>query len=210
MTNKSLTNELLFEYASGTTNMAKSLLVSTYFYLNTSSKGAYEFFEGYLGNQFDKVNKVHPKNLKAVDCISDSKIDSNLKINKNINPLNSFIPNIKWEKVFKGFYEYQFTLSDNENVKLIKMEPEARVPLHSHNGKEYILVLEGSFCDENGIYKKGDLQINDSNITHTPEACKNEGCICLTITEKELVFFGRFAPILNIITFVKSIFKGKN
>ena len=86
------------------------------------------------------------------------------------------------------------------------MDPGASVPLHSHNGKEYILVLEGSFCDEYGNYKKGELQINDSKIKHTPIASEKEGCICLTLTEKELVFFGPFAPILNIITFLKSLF----
>ena len=46
------------------------------------------------------------------------------------------------------------------------MDPGTSVPLHSHNGKEYILVLDGSFCDEYGEYNKGDMQINDqkSNI----------------------------------------------
>ena len=43
---------------------------------------------------------------------------------------------------------------------------------HSHGGKEYILVLSGSFCDEYGKYKKGDIQINDQKIKHTPIACR--------------------------------------
>ena len=62
----------------------------------------------------------------------------------------------------------------------------ASVPLHSHGGQEYILVLSGSFCDEYANYNKGDMQINDQKIKHTPIACKDEGCICLTITEKDL------------------------
>ena len=41
------------------------------------------------------------------------------------------------------------------------MDPGVSVPLHSHGGKEYILVLSGSFCDEHGKYIKGDIQIND-------------------------------------------------
>ena len=86
------------------------------------------------------------------------------------------------------------------------MDPGSRVPLHTHNGKEYILVLEGKFRDEYGEYSKGSLQINDSQIKHTPIACNKKGCICLTITEEELVFFGPFAPILNIITSIKSLF----
>ena len=90
------------------------------------------------------------------------------------------------------------------------MDPGTSVPIHSHNGKEFILVLEGSFCDEFGKYSKGDLQINDSKIKHTPKSCINQGCICLTITEEDLVFYGPLAPILNIFTFIKSFFSHKN
>ena len=87
------------------------------------------------------------------------------------------------------------------------MQPGAKVPLHTHNGKEFILVLEGSFSDEYGTYSKGDLQINDSKIKHKPLSCHKNGCICLTITEEDLVFFGPFAPLLNILTLFKSFFK---
>ena len=69
------------------------------------------------------------------------------------------------------------------------MDPGAKVPLHSHSGKEFILVLEGSFSDEYGTYSKGSLQINDSKIIHTPMASNNKSCICLTIIEKDLIFF---------------------
>ena len=69
------------------------------------------------------------------------------------------------------------------------MDPGTSVPLHSHNGKEYILVIEGSFCDEYGEYNKGDMQINDQKIKHNPTACNSSGCVCLSITENDVVFF---------------------
>ena len=43
-------------------------------------------------------------------------------------------------------------LNDDDEIKLIKMDPGASVPMHSHGGKEYTLVLNGSFCDEYGKY----------------------------------------------------------
>ena len=87
------------------------------------------------------------------------------------------------------------------------MDPGTSVPLHSHNGKEYILVLEGSFCDEYGEYSKGDMQINDQKIKHHPTACDKNGCICLSISENDVVFFGKFGSALNLFTFIKSFFK---
>ena len=117
------------------------------------------------------------------------------------------LSDIKWKQIYKGFSEFNPKISDEGELKLIKMEPGASVPIHSHGGKEYILVLDGSFCDEYGKYSKGDIQINDQKIKHTPIACQDEGCVCLSITEKDAIFFGRFGSFLNLFTFIKSFFK---
>ena len=207
-----LKNELIFHYAAGTTSIAKSLMASTYLFLNSHESQTYKKFEKYCGEELIKSPLIEPTNLKAEDCIKvfGSKEDT-IKID-NKNPINKFISSyadLKWKKIFKGFYEYSLNLSKKDSIKLIKMNPGTSVPLHSHNGKEYILVLEGSFNDEYGNYSKGDLQINDSNIKHTPIASKENVCICLSITEKELVFYGPFAPILNLATFFKSLFSKK-
>jgi len=203
----SLKNELIFSYASGTTSLAKSLMASTYLYLNSREVKIYNEFEDYCGEELKNISQIKTKNLNAEKCMVDN-LNDNKTILKPINPINKFLKdlgNLEWKKIFSGFYEHEFKLSKKENAKLIKMDPSAKVPLHSHSGKEYILVLDGSFSDEYGTYLKGDLQVNDSQIKHTPVACKNKGCICLTITEDDLIFYGPMAPILNIITFFKSI-----
>lgn len=210
-----LKNELIFQYAAGTASLSKSLMASTYLFLNSKESNIYKQFEEYCGEELKNTNQIQPDKLTAEECLIEPKITTELVKTKKLNqtnPINNFIDDLgslTWKKIFSGFYEFSFILSKNEKAKLIKMDPGTSVPLHSHNGKEYILVLEGSFSDEYGNYKKGNLQINDSMIKHTPTACNIKGCICLTITEDELVFFGPFAPILNIITFFKSFFKFK-
>ena len=132
---------------------------------------------------------------------------SNLK-----DPVTSFfgnLNNLNWKQVYKGFKEYIASIDDVDELKLIKMDPGVSVPMHSHAGKEYILVLDGSFCDEYGEYFKGDIQINDQKIKHTPIASKDTGCVCLSITEKDVIFFGRYGSFLNLFTFIKSFFKQK-
>ena len=204
-----LKNELIFQYAAGTASLAKSLMASTYLFLNSRESIIYSKFEDYCGEELKNSHGIKPNKLTAEDCMIKQQDDKN-SLNKSLqNPINKFIENlqtIKWKKIFNGFYEFNFKLSSIENAKLIKMNPGTKVPLHSHNGKEFILVIEGSFSDEYGTYNKGSLQINDSNIKHTPIASNTEGCICLTITEEELVFYGPFAPLLNIFSFVKSFF----
>ena len=204
-----LKNELVFDFAAGNTNLSKSFLASIYLFLNSGESSLYSDFNNYCGQELKDSEKIKPTRFNVEDCINIDKVNTSNSSKNSPNPIDTFINNLKnlnWKKTFNGFYQYSFRLSNQESVKLIKMEPGAKVPLHSHNGKEYILVLEGSFCDEFGIYSKGNLQVNDSKIKHTPVACNNEGCICLTVTEEDLVFYGPFAPILNIYTFVKSIF----
>ena len=204
-----LKNELIFQYAAGTTSLAKSLMASTYLFLNSRETSIYNQFENYCGEELKNTSQIMPKKLTADDCMLKN-VDNNISLkNSSENPISKFIidlQKIKWKKIFGGFYEYSFNLSKTEKAKLIKMNPGAKVPLHSHNGKEFILVLEGSFSDEYGTYKKGNLQINDSKIKHTPIASDDIACICLTITEQDLIFFGPFAPILNILSLFRSFF----
>ena len=162
-----------------------------------------------LGENLMDNENIHPKNLKYTDCIdsTNNKPTSNIK-----DPVTSFfgnLNNLKWKQVYKGFREYTAPIDDRDELKLIKMDPGVSVPLHSHGGKEYILVLEGSFCDEYGEYSKGDIQINDQKIKHTPIASRDTGCVCLSITEKEVIFFGKYGSFLNLFTFIKSFFKPK-
>jgi putative transcriptional regulator len=202
-------NELIFGYSSGNLGEAKSLFTSMYLYLNSIAAKKASVFDNILAQNFNELEGIKPKKLKYTDCI---KAPDSIKQNTNLssNPLSRLVGdfnNIDWKTLYKGFKEFKIPLNDNDSVKLIKMDPGTSVPLHSHNGKEYILVLDGSFCDEYGEYNKGDMQINDQQIKHNPTACDTNGCICLSITENDVVFFGKFGSALNLFTFIKSFFK---
>ena len=202
-------NELIFGYSSGNFGEAKSLFTSMYLYLNSFAAKKASIFDNMLAQNFGELEGIEPKKLKYTDCIKN---DNSKKHNSSLsnNPLRRIIGdlnNINWKTVYKGFKEFKVPVNDNDSVKLIKMDPGTSVPLHSHNGKEYILVLDGSFCDEYGEYNKGDMQINDQQIKHNPTACKTNGCVCLSITENDVVFFGKFGSALNLFTFIKSFFK---
>ena len=202
-------NELIFGYSSGKLGEAKSLFTSMYLYLNSVAAKKASVFDNILAQNFNELEGVGLKKLKYTDCIksSDSKKQSS---SSPINPLSNLIGNfnnVNWKTIYKGFKEFNIPVNDNDSVKLIKMDPGTSVPIHSHNGKEYILVLDGSFCDEYGEYNKGDMQINDQKIKHNPTACKSNGCVCLSITENDVVFFGKFGSALNLFTFIKSFFK---
>ncbi len=202
-------NQLIFDFASGSLGYSKSIFASTYLYLNSKASNLNNTFEHMLGDNLLQNDGVPVSNLKFTDCIktdNTSTINNDAKsspISRIVGPLSK----INWKQVYKGFSEFTPNIKDCDELKLIKMEPGASIPIHSHGGREYILVLDGSFSDEYGNYHKGDIQINDQKIKHTPIASNVDGCICLTITEKDVIFFGRFGSFLNLFTFIRSFFK---
>ena len=203
-------NQLIFDFASGSLGPAKSIFTATYLHLNSKAKEINNKFENFLGdnlfsNEDAEISKINYKN-----CISTPMNISTPSLNNSTSPLSKLfgpLNKINWKQVYKGFRECSLDLDDVDEIKLIKMDPGVSVPLHSHGGKEYILVLEGSFCDEYGNYNKGELQINDQKIKHTPIACEDKGCVCLSITEKDVIFYGRYGSFLNLFTFIKSLFR---
>ena len=203
-------NQLIFDFASGTLGPSKSIFASTYLYLNSKAATLSKTFESMLGENLFENEDVKVSSFSYTDCISGEEPSVNKpEVETPISRLVGPIDKIQWKQVYKGFSEFSPNINDVDELKLIKMEPGASVPLHSHGGKEYILVLSGSFCDEYGTYNKGDIQINDQKIKHTPIASKDSGCVCLSITEKDVIFFGKYGSFLNLFTFVKSFFKQK-
>ena len=201
--------ELIFDFASGALGASKSIFTATYLFLNTKASNVNSTLEGFLGGSLLENKDTPVSKLKYTDCITNNIKTQNQDLNR-FGPLSKIIgplDKIKWKQVFKGFNEFTAKIHGDDELKLIKMDPGASVPLHSHGGKEYILVLEGSFCDEYGKYSRGDIQINDQKIKHTPVASQIDGCICLTITEKDVIFYGKFGSFFNLFTFIRSFFK---
>ena len=202
-------NQLIFDFASGSLGPSKTLFTSTYLFLNAKASNLSKTFENILGDNLLENEDTPITKFKFTDCISSEKYDTDENFTEQ-SPVSKFVgpfDKLDWKQVYKGFSEYIPNIDDNDELKLIKMDPGASVPLHSHGGKEYILVLKGSFCDEYGTYSKGDIQINDQKIKHTPIASNDDGCICLTITEKDVIFFGKYGSFLNLFTFIRSFFK---
>lgn len=76
--------------------------------------------------------------------------------------------------------EFYSDSSHPERVALIKWEPGARYPRHSHPGGEEVLVLEGALVDEAGRYPHSTWIRNPPGSAHEPYS--PEGCILLIKT----------------------------
>ena len=56
------------------------------------------------------------------------------------------------------------------SVRLLSIPAGQAVPDHGHRGIELTLVLSGSFSDEVGTFRPGDLEVADEGLVHVPKA----------------------------------------
>ena len=89
---------------------------------------------------------------------------------------------VPWQTVAPGIATYTIPLSKGccGTLKLVMVQPGIALPEHGHEGAELTLVLTGSYTDEIGTFRPGDVADLDEEVTHRPVACPRDGCVCLT------------------------------
>ncbi|WP_072391219.1 ChrR family anti-sigma-E factor [Hyphomicrobium sp. CS1GBMeth3] len=100
---------------------------------------------------------------------------------------------MSWDPVGRGVWTHAIALSPGAcgDLRLLKVEPGAELPEHDHPGWELTLILRGSYTDELGTFRPGDVADLDAEVKHRPVACPKDGCICLMASEHKLSLFER-------------------
>lgn len=104
---------------------------------------------------------------------------------------------LKWKKVAGGISEAQLFIDNETQCEFIYMAPGCKVPVHTHQGSESTLVLDGSFEDELGEYKASDFILRDAQHNHQPRS--KEGCLCFAVLDSPLKFTEGLARLMNPI-----------
>jgi putative transcriptional regulator len=95
---------------------------------------------------------------------------------------------VKWRPAGGGVKQALLATSKDATVRLIQIPAGAKLPDHGHQGTELTLVLQGAFRDETARFGRGDIEVADEELQHTPVAEEGETCICLAATDAPLKF----------------------
>lgn len=106
---------------------------------------------------------------------------------------------IPWKFRLPGVAEYELDGFAGEKVSLLRARPGARIPQHTHEGRELTLVMAGAMKDGDDIYEAGDVAINTEDDDHHPQIVGNETCYCLIVMSGGLRFTGPFSRVLNLL-----------
>lgn len=95
-----------------------------------------------------------------------------------------------WSFAGPGVRRMELLRDGPAKAELIRLEPGRGVPRHTHEAREFTLVLTGAFHDGFDRYETGELCAADPSLEHKPVAEPGEVCIALAVTDGPLAFTG--------------------
>lgn len=115
-------------------------------------------------------------------------------------PLRAFVKSTpKWKTVMRGLDVAEIGDGrDGARARLMRIAPGSAMPRHTHRGREMLLVLDGGYRDEIGLYDAGDVAVAGPQVVHRPVADAEEGCLCFTVTDAGLKLTGPIGRLLNL------------
>lgn len=197
--NHHLTDRLLIAYAAGNLPEAFSLVVATHVSLCDECRARLAEFEAVGGAVIETAEEVPVAqgSLEATLALIASGPKSEIRAAPKGDgvlpaPLAAYVGGslsaVKWRSVGGGVRQAILPTSREATVRLLHIPAGAAVPDHGHRGTELTLVLQGAFRDDAERFARGDVEVADASVEHTPVAEPGEDCICLAATDAPLRF----------------------
>jgi anti-sigma factor ChrR (cupin superfamily) len=103
---------------------------------------------------------------------------------ENLASIAQWQDRLQWQPFREGveIYPLYGDRTQGPSAALLRYQPGATVPTHTHQGFEHIFVLSGSQSDRTGSYGIGTFVVNPPQTHHS--VMSDKGCIVLIIWEK--------------------------
>lgn len=200
--NHHLSDAILMAYSAATLPEAFSLMVATHISLCDECRARVESFDAVGGAVLEETT------VETVELSGDALAATMALISAGAAepaapkparkasilpaPLQDYVggdvENIKWRSVGMGVKQAILPTSKAASARLLLIPAGAAMPDHGHKGIEMTMVLQGAFIDDGERFGRGDVEIADSDLDHTPVAEIGEDCICLAVTDGPLQF----------------------
>jgi len=197
--NHHLTDSLLMGYASGNLPEAFGLVVATHISLCDECRARHESFDAVggaliAGNGEVEMtqNALEATLARIANSPAEPKSPPATKGSVLPAPLQKYVggdlEKVRWRNLGGGVKQAVLKTSPQATVRFLKIPAGAAMPDHGHRGTELTLVLKGAFRDKDGRFGRGDIEIANEDLHHTPIAEDGEDCICLAATDAPLRF----------------------
>ena len=106
---------------------------------------------------------------------------------------------LEWRTILPGLERCRIARDAGAEASFLRCQPGKAIPVHTHRGREAVLVLQGAFRDRNGHYAPGDIAVADDTIDHRPVADGLLECITFVVLEAPVRLTGPFGRLLQRI-----------
>lgn len=195
-----LSDDILMAYSAGTLPEAFNLIVATHVSLCDDCRAQLDAFDAVGGAVLSgcETATVAEDSLEAtLRLIAGGPTEKQTPRRAASGsvfpaPLQDYVggdlADVKWRSVGGGVRQSILKTENDATVRLLHIPPGVKIPDHGHRGMEMTLVLKGAFRDEFDRFGRGDVEIANEDLEHTPVAEEGEDCICLAATDAPLKF----------------------
>lgn len=194
-----LNDAVMMAYAAGTLPEAFNLIVATHISLCDTCRAQAESYEALGGEVLDQPTPAEVSEgcldatlglIDGGDVITMPK--QQVKSGVLPAPLQDYVGGdldaVQWRSIGMGVKQAILPTSKDASARLLFIPAGTAMPDHGHGGTEMTLVLKGAFQDEDDYFARGDVEIADSDLHHTPVADIHEDCVCLAVADAPLQF----------------------
>ncbi len=100
-----------------------------------------------------------------------------------------------WRRLASSIGALDLDLGADVDAQVLRLQPGAGVPRHTHEGEEYTLVVRGAFHDGRRRFGMGEVCVASPDVTHRPVAEPGEVCYALAVVDAPLRFTGAFGVL---------------
>jgi len=204
--------ELLLDFAAGGVSEAVALAVACHAEMCDACRAEIRDYERVGGALFetlepepvddallervlDRLDEPEP-DVRAVPAMASD--TASLIPGPLVRYLVGGLDQLPWRRVGKLFEEFRLPLAGNGfKAKLMRLQPGAVMPLHTHRGQEYTLVLAGGYADQGEQFLPGDFDVRDPSHKHQPVVDDDGECLCLVVLDAPVKLTGVLGRIVN-------------
>lgn len=201
-----LNDAVLMAYSAGTLPEAFNLMVASHLSLCDECRARAASFDALGGEVLDSVSEIEVSSgsfSATMSLINGGEVATPAGPKHEAGmlpaPLQDYVGGdleaIRWKSIGMGVKQAILPTSKEASARLLFIPAGTAMPDHGHHGTEMTMVLQGAFQDEDGYFARGDVEIADSDLHHTPVADIHEDCICLAVTDAPLQFDGLIPKI---------------
>ena len=205
-----LSDVTLQDYSAGALDHTMEVVIACHLTMCPACRSRSDLADSLGGIMLDNAETTSPR-ISAHELLARDPEHGEAEVESPANdfpadvprPLGRLLPteleDLDWKRIAPGIKLFNLSNKSRQEgaFKLLHLDPGVVLSEHTHQDRELTLVLKGSYQDEIGRFKKGDIADLDDHVVHQPVVDTDEPCIALIATLSPVRYSGMFGRLLQ-------------